>query len=58
MTQDLDFSDARKFQPGNHAGIVLDPFAKSGARRPVQLAWRFRVSERGNETVGEERIPV
>ena len=23
MTQDLDFSDARKFQPGSHAGIVL-----------------------------------
>src|SRR5271166_5565580 len=23
MTQDLDFADARKFQPGSHAGIVL-----------------------------------
>ena len=23
MTQDLDFSDARKFQPGSHAGIVV-----------------------------------
>jgi predicted nuclease of predicted toxin-antitoxin system len=23
MSQDLDFSDARKFQPGSHAGIVL-----------------------------------
>jgi hypothetical protein len=23
MTQDLDFSDARKFQPGSHTGIVL-----------------------------------
>jgi predicted nuclease of predicted toxin-antitoxin system len=23
MTQDLDFSDARKFEPGSHAGIVL-----------------------------------
>ena len=23
ITQDLDFSDSRKFQPGRHAGIVL-----------------------------------
>jgi predicted nuclease of predicted toxin-antitoxin system len=23
ITQDLDFSDSRKFQPGSHAGIVL-----------------------------------
>jgi predicted nuclease of predicted toxin-antitoxin system len=23
ITQDLDFSDSRKFQPGSHAGIVI-----------------------------------
>jgi predicted nuclease of predicted toxin-antitoxin system len=23
ITQDLDFSDSRKFQPGSHAGIIL-----------------------------------
>jgi len=31
MTQDLDFSDARKFQPGSHAGIVLVRLQNPGA---------------------------
>jgi predicted nuclease of predicted toxin-antitoxin system len=30
ITQDLDFSDARKFQPGSHAGIVLVRFQNPG----------------------------
>ena len=30
ITQDLDFSDSRKFQPGSHAGIVLVRFQSPG----------------------------
>jgi predicted nuclease of predicted toxin-antitoxin system len=30
ITQDLDFSDSRKFQPGSHAGIVLLRFQNPG----------------------------
>jgi len=30
ITQDLDFSDSRKFQPGSHAGIVLVRFQNPG----------------------------
>jgi predicted nuclease of predicted toxin-antitoxin system len=30
ITQDLDFSDLRKFQPGSHAGIVLVRFQNPG----------------------------
>ena len=30
MTQDLDFTDSRKFQPGSHAGIVLVRFQSPG----------------------------
>ena len=30
ITQDLDFSDSRKFRPGSHAGIVLVRFQNPG----------------------------
>ena len=30
MTQDLDFSDAREFRPGTHAGILLLRLAQPG----------------------------
>jgi predicted nuclease of predicted toxin-antitoxin system len=30
ITQDLDFSDSRRFQPGSHAGIVLVRFQNPG----------------------------
>jgi predicted nuclease of predicted toxin-antitoxin system len=31
ITQDLDFSDIRKFQPGTHAGILLVRLREPGA---------------------------
>jgi predicted nuclease of predicted toxin-antitoxin system len=33
ITQDLDFSDARKFAPGTHAGLIL-------VRLPDHEQWR------------------
>ncbi|MEP7366444.1 MAG: DUF5615 family PIN-like protein [Acidobacteriota bacterium] len=30
ITQDLDFSDARKYQPGTHAGLLLVRLAQPG----------------------------
>jgi predicted nuclease of predicted toxin-antitoxin system len=41
ITQDLDFSDMRKFQPGTHQGILLVRLHQAGrlllSRRIVQL---------------------
>jgi len=34
VTQDLDFSDSRKFEPGSHAGILI-------ARLPDAEQWRI-----------------
>lgn len=31
ITQDLDFSDARRFQPGTHAGLLLIRLRQPGA---------------------------
>ncbi len=30
ITQDLDFSDARRFQPGSHAGVLIVRLAHPG----------------------------
>lgn len=41
ITQDLDFSDARQFAPGQHAGLLLLRLREPGAQahgRP--LVWR------------------
>jgi predicted nuclease of predicted toxin-antitoxin system len=35
ITQDLDFSDARKFQPGTHHGIVLIRLQSPGRRNLI-----------------------
>ena len=52
VTQDLDFSDIRKFKPGTHCGIVLvrlrDP---SRAALSDRLRWLF-TSEPVEEWVG------
>ena len=40
ITQDLDFSDARRFSPGTHHGIVLIRL-----RSPSRLALLMRVEE-------------
>ncbi len=41
VTQDLDFSDIRRFKPGTHCGLLLVRLAKPGrnalARRVLQL---------------------
>jgi predicted nuclease of predicted toxin-antitoxin system len=36
ITQDLDFSDLRKFQPGSHPGIVLIRLRDPSRRRLVE----------------------
>jgi predicted nuclease of predicted toxin-antitoxin system len=38
ITQDLDFSDVRKFEPGNHHGILLVP-RLPGRRDGKQRHW-------------------
>ena len=40
VTQDLDFSDSRKFKPGRHAGLLLIRLQKS---RPRRLDWTAEV---------------
>ncbi|MBV9491495.1 MAG: DUF5615 family PIN-like protein [Verrucomicrobia bacterium] len=43
ITQDLDFSDVRQFQPGTHAGIVLVRLQQPGRVRLVSvLSWIFQ----------------
>jgi predicted nuclease of predicted toxin-antitoxin system len=39
ITQDLDFSDARKFKPGTHYGVVLVRLHNPSRRRLIE---RFR----------------
>lgn len=49
VTQDLDFSDARKFAPGSHCGILLVrlPDAEQWRVSDYLVAW-FTDSEIGN----------
>ena len=43
ITQDLDFSDVRQFQPGTHAGIVLVRLQQPGRVRLANvLSWVFQ----------------
>lgn len=46
ITQDLDFSDVRKFQPGTHHGLLLVRLPEAGRRRLTQrVAEVFRVEQ-------------
>jgi predicted nuclease of predicted toxin-antitoxin system len=36
VTQDLDFSDSRRFQPGTHAGLLLVRLREPGANEPLR----------------------
>jgi predicted nuclease of predicted toxin-antitoxin system len=36
LTQDLDFSDIRKFKPGTHAGIALIRLREPSRRRLIE----------------------
>jgi len=47
MTQDLDFSDVRQYQPGTHPGIVLIRLREPSRRRLI---------ERLNKTIEAESI--
>ena len=40
ITQDLDFSDARKFAPGTHHGILLIRIPDSEQWRALGSSWR------------------
>ena len=43
ITQDLDFSDARRFQPGTHPGLLLLRLKEPGRRALLQrLVWLFQ----------------
>jgi predicted nuclease of predicted toxin-antitoxin system len=43
ITQDLDFSDVRQFQPGTHARLVLVRLQQPGRRGLVNvLSWVFQ----------------
>ena len=48
MTQDLDFSDIQRFQPGTHAGILVMRLRNAGAEallRRLELVFRTRAVE-------------
>ena len=46
ITQDLDFSDARQFQPGTHAGLVLVRLQQPGRGGLINvLSWVFQTSD-------------
>lgn len=41
ITQDLDFSDVRQFQPGSHCGILLVRLRAPGKRALIRLVKRL-----------------
>lgn len=45
LTQDLDFSDVRKFRPGTHAGVVLIRLRDPSRRRIIERFRRILESE-------------
>ena len=60
ITQDLDFSDSRKFQPGSHAGIVLVRFQNPGRLALISLMcsvrfFEVRISKRGKGALSSFR---
>lgn len=45
ITQDLDFSDIRRFAPGTHAGILVMRLRDGGRDALVQRLWQIFQSE-------------
>ncbi|HUJ09007.1 MAG TPA: DUF5615 family PIN-like protein [Verrucomicrobiae bacterium] len=48
ITQDLDFSDIRRFQPGTHHGLLLVRLRLPGRMAPDVRAIALRTGRRGN----------
>lgn len=60
VTQDLDFSDIRRFQPGTHHGILLVRLANPSRRKLIERVHRLFLTEtvdnwRGCFVVATER---
>jgi len=46
VTQDLDFSDVRRFSPGAHAGILLVRLKRPGRKALIErVGWIFRTCD-------------
>ena len=56
ITQDLDFSDIRKFSPGTHHGLMLVRLRVPG--RVALAAHRWRLPRRGGGVVGALLCPA
>lgn len=52
ITQDLDFSDIRKFIPGTHQGILLVRLRDPGRKALVQRVWTLFQTERVEDWKG------
>lgn len=52
ITQDLDFSDIRRFRPGTHPGILLLRLARPGLRALSDRVLRLFDSEPVDEWIG------
>ena len=53
ITQDLDFSDVRRFTPGTHAGLLLVRLAQPLGGKPSLPVWPC-CSQRSESTSGED----
>ena len=52
ITQDLDFSDIRRFEPGTHPGILVLRLAKPGRRALFERVLRLFQSEPVDDWLG------
>jgi len=52
ITQDLDFSDIRRFEPGTHPGILVLRLARPGRRALSERVLRLFESEPVDEWLG------
>jgi predicted nuclease of predicted toxin-antitoxin system len=52
ITQDLDFSDVRRFQPGTHAGLVLDRLHEPSRKRLIERTCQLFDSVEANTWQG------
>jgi predicted nuclease of predicted toxin-antitoxin system len=58
ITQDLDFSDARKFVPGTHHGIVLIRLRSPSRRNLIARATELFDQEDVSGWAGERKVRV
>ena len=51
ITQDLDFSDVRRFMPGTHGGLLLVRLAQPGREALVTRVCRYALCDRTRRAV-------